>query len=66
VEEVTGLKKLHKELLHNLQSSPDIIWVIKDDDLVGGINMHGTDDKFTILIGKPEEKKPRHKWKMIK
>jgi hypothetical protein len=62
---VTGLKKLHKELLHNLQSSPDIIRVIKEDDLGGVINVHGSDDKFTIFIGKPEENKPRHRWKMI-
>jgi hypothetical protein len=51
-DEVTGeWRKLHKEKLHNLYSSPDIIRQIK--------SRMGEERKvYKVLVGKPEGKRP--------
>jgi hypothetical protein len=53
------LRTLYNEELHNLYSLPDIIRMIKEDELGRSCSMHW--DKRTayrILVGRPEGKKP--------
>jgi hypothetical protein len=45
-EEVTGSwRKLHNEELRNLCFSPNIIRVIKEDEMYGAYSTHGRDEK---------------------
>jgi hypothetical protein len=69
-DEVTGdWRKLHYEELHNLYSSPNIIRMItlRRMTWAGYIaRMGGTRNGYTILVGKPEGKRPsgrpRRRW----
>jgi hypothetical protein len=69
-DEVTGeWRKLHKEELHNLYSSPDIIRQVKSWRMrwVGHVARMGEDiNVYKVLMGKPEEKRllgrPRRRW----
>jgi hypothetical protein len=50
-EEVGGWKGLHNEELHNLYTSPNIVRVIKEDDMGGACSMHGElRNAYKILI----------------
>jgi hypothetical protein len=61
-DELTGdWKKLHKEELHNLNSSPSIMrWAGHEEE---------KRNAYSILVGKPQRKKPpggsRHGWENI-
>jgi hypothetical protein len=64
-----GWRKLHKEELHNLYSSPSIIRNIKSRRMrwAGHVARMGEMmNVYRLLIGKPEGKrplgKPRHRW----
>jgi hypothetical protein len=64
-----GWRKLHNEELHNLYSSPSIIRVIKSRRMswAGHVAQMGQKrNVYTLLIGKPEGKrplgKPRRRW----
>jgi hypothetical protein len=63
-----GWRKLHNEELYNLQSSPNIIRMIKSRRLrcVGRVARMGKRYKYRILVGKPERKiplgRPRRRW----
>jgi hypothetical protein len=55
-------KKLHNEELHDLYSSPTIVWVIKSRRMrwpglaqMGGGRGRGV---YSVLVGKPEGKGP--------
>jgi hypothetical protein len=71
-EDVTGgWRKLHNEELHNFYSSPSIlvIRIIKSRRMVwvGHVARMGEKrNAYTILVGKPEGKRPlgipRHRW----
>jgi hypothetical protein len=69
-DEVTGeWRKLHNEELHNLYSSPDIIWQIKSRRMrwSGNVEHMGEERKlYKVLVGKPKGKKPlerpRRRW----
>jgi hypothetical protein len=69
-DEVTGdWRKLHNEELHNLYSSPDIIWQVKSRRMrqAGHVARIGEERKvYKILVGKPEGKRPlerpKHRW----
>jgi hypothetical protein len=69
-DEVTGdWRKLHNEELHNLNSSPNIIRMIKSRRMrwAGHVARMGkTRNAYRILVGKPEGKRPperpRCKW----
>jgi hypothetical protein len=69
-DEVTGdWRKLHKEELHNLYSSLNIIRMIKSRRMrwVGHVaRMRETRNAYRILVGKPEGKRPlgrpRRRW----
>jgi hypothetical protein len=59
--EVTrGWRKLHNEKLHNLYSSPIIIRMIKSRRMkwVGHVARVGKMNAHTILVAKPEGKRP--------
>jgi hypothetical protein len=60
--EVTGeLRKLHKEELHDLYSSPNIAWVIKSRRMkwAGHVARLGEERSvYRVLVGKPEGKRP--------
>jgi hypothetical protein len=53
-------RKLHNDELHNLHSSPNIVWVIKS---WSGEEGRGV---YRVLVGRPEGKRPlgrpRHRW----
>jgi hypothetical protein len=69
-DEVTGeWRKLHNEELHNLYSSPDIIWQIKSRRMrwAGHVARMGEERKlYKVLVGKSEGKRPlgrpRRRW----
>jgi hypothetical protein len=69
-DEVTeGWRKLHNEELHNLYSSPSIIRVIKLRRMRWAghaARMGERRNAYTILVGKPEGKRPlgrpRRRW----
>jgi hypothetical protein len=69
-DEVTGeWRKLHNEELNDLNSSPNIVQVIKIENEMGGAcSMDGEErGVYRVLVGKPEGKRPlvrpRHRWK---
>jgi hypothetical protein len=54
-------RKLHSEELHNLYSSPDIIWQVKSRRMrwVGHVACMGEERKlYKVLVGKPGGKRP--------
>jgi hypothetical protein len=56
-----GWRKLHKEELHNLYSSPSIIRMIKSRRMrwAGHVTRMGEKrNAYRILVGKPEGKRP--------
>jgi hypothetical protein len=64
-----GWRKLHNEELHNLYSSPSIIRMIKSSRVrCAGrvVRMGEKRNAYTILVGKPEVKRPlgrpKHMW----
>jgi hypothetical protein len=64
-----GWRKLHKEELHNLYSSPSIIRMIKSRSMrwAGHVARMGEEkNAYGTLVGKPERKrslgKPRRRW----
>jgi hypothetical protein len=69
-DEVTGeWRKLHNEELHNLYSSPDIIWKAKSRRMrwAEHVARMGEERKlYKVLVGKPEGKLPlgrqRRRW----
>jgi hypothetical protein len=69
-DEVTGeWRKLHKEELHNLYSSADIIRQVKSRRMrwAGHVARMGEERKvYKVLVGKPEGKiplgRPRRRW----
>jgi hypothetical protein len=67
-DEVTGdWRKLHNEELHNLYSSPNIIRMIKADEMGRACNTNGGKrNAYRIWVGKPEGKRPlgtpRRRW----
>jgi hypothetical protein len=69
-DEVTAVwRRLHNGKLHNLYSSPDIIWQIKSRRMrwTGHVARMGEGrNVYRILVGKPEGnrplERPRHRW----
>jgi hypothetical protein len=67
-DEVTGgCRKLHNEELHNLYSCPSIIQMIKSRRMRWAVaRMVKKRNAYTILVGKPEGKRPlgrpRSRW----
>jgi hypothetical protein len=69
-DEVTGeWRKLHNGELHNLYSSPGIMWHIKSRRMrsAGHVARMGEGrNVYMVLVGKPEGKRPlgcpRHRW----
>jgi hypothetical protein len=61
-DEVTGeCRKLHNEELHDLYSSPNIVWVIKSRRMICAGNVPRTGEGrgvYRVLVGKPEGKRP--------
>jgi hypothetical protein len=61
-DEVTGeWRKLHNEELHDLYSSPNIVWVIKSGRMrwEGHVALMGErKGVYRVLVGKPEENSP--------
>jgi hypothetical protein len=60
-DEVIGWRKLHKEELLNLYSSPSIITIIKSRRMKWTGHVVGMGEKrnpYRILVGKPERKRP--------
>jgi hypothetical protein len=59
-DDVTGdWRKLHKEELHELHSSPTIVRVIKSRRMrwAGHVALIGR-DVYSVLVGKPKGKRP--------
>jgi hypothetical protein len=65
-DEVMGeWRKLHNEEPPNLYSSPDIIRQVKSRQMSWGghVASMGEERKvYKVLVGKPEGKRPRHRW----
>jgi hypothetical protein len=69
-DEVTGeWRKLHKDELNDLYSSPTIVWVIKSRRMRWAghvVRMGERRGAYRVLVGKPEGKRPlgspRHRW----
>jgi hypothetical protein len=71
-DEVTGeWRKLHNEELHDVYSSPTIVWVMKSRRMrwVGHVAWMGRREGrrlYKVLVGKPEGKRPlrrpRRRW----
>jgi hypothetical protein len=60
-DEVIGsCRKLHKEELHNMYSSPSIIRIIKPRGVrwAGRVARMENMNTYSILVGKPEGKRP--------
>jgi hypothetical protein len=59
-DEVTGKwRKLHNEELHNLYSTPDIIWQVKANAVDGACSTHGRVEKSAQGFGgKSRRKEP--------
>jgi hypothetical protein len=68
--EATGeWRRLHKELLYDLYSSPNIIWVIKSRRMRWAGHVARMGEKrgaYRILVGRPEGRRtlgrPRRRW----
>jgi hypothetical protein len=64
-DEVTGeWRKLHNEELNDLYSLPNIVWVVKSRRMrwAGHVARMGEERiAHRVLVGKPEEKRPRHR-----
>jgi hypothetical protein len=61
-----GWRKLHKEELNDLYSSPSIIKIIKSKRMgwAGHVAQMGEKENvYRLLVGKPEEKRPLGRWK---
>jgi hypothetical protein len=59
-----GWRKLHKEELHNLYFSPNIITTIKSRTMKWTGHVAGMGEKrdaYWILVGKPEGKRPQER-----
>jgi hypothetical protein len=68
-DEVLGeCRKLLSQELHNLYSSPDIVWQIKSRRIrwVGHVACMGEGLKYSVLVGKAKGRRPlgrpRHGW----
>ena len=61
-DEVTGVRrKLHNEELNDLDSSPNIVWVIKSRRMRWAGHVAGMRERrgiYRVLVGKPEGKRP--------
>jgi hypothetical protein len=60
-EEIGEWRKLHNEELHHLNSSPNVVRVIKSRRMrrTGNVALWGRGrDVYRILVGKPEGKRP--------
>jgi hypothetical protein len=65
-EVIKGWRKLHIQELHSMNSSPNVIRVIKERMGMES-SMHGAKRKaYRVLVGKPQGRKPRrrprHAW----
>jgi hypothetical protein len=64
-EVMVGWRKLHNKELHNLYASPSIIRMIKSRRIRWAehvVQIGGNKNAYRILVGKPEGKRPRHRW----
>jgi len=60
-EDETGRqRKLRKEELHDLYFSPNMIRIIKEDEMGGACNIHEREKRnvYKIVVGIPEGKRP--------
>jgi len=57
-EVMGGWRKLHNDEFHDLYFSPNTIRVIKSRRIGLECSMHGRDEKYEILVGNPEGKRP--------
>jgi hypothetical protein len=67
-DEATGeWRRLHNEELNDLDSSPNIIRVIKSNEMGGACNTYGEKrGPYRILVGRTQGRRPlgrsRHRW----
>jgi hypothetical protein len=68
-EEDGSWRKLHNDELHDLYSSPNIVWVIKSSRMrwAGHVAHMGEGrGPYKVLVGRPKGKRPlgrpRHRW----